>query len=65
MEAKFFTLEGIEGSGKTTSIKSINRILQKKKNKYNVLKIFLKQLKMHQQSCLATQHILIHTLKIK
>ena len=31
MEAKFITLEGIEGSGKTSSIKSINALLEQKK----------------------------------
>ena len=34
MEAKFITLEGIEGSGKTSSIKSINALLEQKKIDY-------------------------------
>ena len=34
MEAKFITLEGIEGSGKTSSIKSINALLEQKKINY-------------------------------
>ena len=34
MEAKFITLEGIEGSGKTSSIKSINALLEQKKIEY-------------------------------
>ena len=34
MEAKFITLEGIEGSGKTSSIKSINALLEQKKIAY-------------------------------
>ena len=34
MEAKFITLEGIEGAGKTSSIKSINDLLEQKKIDY-------------------------------
>ena len=34
MKAKFITLEGIEGSGKTSSIKSINALLEQKKIDY-------------------------------
>ena len=34
MEAKFITLEGIEGSGKTSSIKSITDILDNKNTNY-------------------------------
>ena len=34
MRAKFITLEGIEGSGKTSSIKSINALLEQKKIDY-------------------------------
>ena len=34
MEDKFITLEGIEGSGKTSSIKSINALLEQKKINY-------------------------------
>jgi len=36
MEAKFITLEGIEGSGKTSSIKSITDLLDKKNISYVV-----------------------------
>ena len=36
MEAKFITLEGIEGSGKTSSIKSITDLLDKKNTSYVV-----------------------------
>ena len=36
MEAKFITLEGIEGSGKTSSIKSITDLLDNKKISYVV-----------------------------
>tara|TARA_B100000029_G_C17447411_1_gene913758 strand:+ start:515 stop:1135 length:621 start_codon:yes stop_codon:yes gene_type:complete len=36
MEAKFITLEGIEGSGKTTSIKTITDILENKNINYVV-----------------------------
>ena len=36
MEAKFITLEGIEGSGKTSSIKSITDLLDKKNISYIV-----------------------------
>ena len=36
MEAKFITLEGIEGSGKTSSIKSINDLLDSKRISYVV-----------------------------
>ena len=36
MEAKFITLEGIEGSGKTSSIKSITDLLDKKNINYVV-----------------------------
>ncbi|GIT61812.1 MAG: hypothetical protein Ct9H300mP20_16390 [Gammaproteobacteria bacterium] len=32
MEAKFITLEGIEGSGKTSSIKSITDLLDRKES---------------------------------
>ena len=34
MKAKFITLEGIEGSGKTSSIKNINALLEQKKIDY-------------------------------
>ena len=36
MEAKFITLEGIEGSGKTSSIKSITDLLDRKRISYVV-----------------------------
>ena len=36
MEAKFITLEGIEGSGKTSSIKSITDLLDSKRISYIV-----------------------------
>ena len=36
MEAKFITLEGIEGSGKTSSIKSITNLLDRKRISYVV-----------------------------
>ena len=36
MEAKFITLEGIEGSGKTSSIKSITALLDRKRISYVV-----------------------------
>ena len=34
MKAKFITLEGIEGSGKTSSIKSITDLLDNKNTNY-------------------------------
>ena len=36
MKAKFITLEGIEGSGKTSSIKSITNVLDNKNISYIV-----------------------------
>ena len=36
MKAKFITLEGIEGSGKTSSLKSITDLLDKKNISYVV-----------------------------
>ena len=36
MEAKFITLEGIEGSGKSSSIKSITKFLDHKNTSYVV-----------------------------
>ena len=39
MKAKFITLEGIEGSGKTSSLKSITDLLDKKNIRYHNVKI--------------------------